>query len=305
MGSLLSGTENGWAPDSFGKERSYKYIRIESCQIRNFNFHSHVSKSEVNTYSNGQHSCPFLYSKNGGYTKQNFSYLEQRNMVVFIDQGGQDYCRVSPRSTKQRSRFPVQSCKGFKRVEVNVTNISINLPSMGKTRHKPICITSVSPGNKLHVMETGSFQHRQRCVSDLLDAPEREHFPHFSLIGQVLNKVQSEQTTLILITPAWQAQSWFPKLLQKSVRTPLLLPKNPELLLGPSKETHPLVERGNLQLLAWTISAISYTQKQFQKNLLLLSQMQGRQVQTLITNWPGVSGVVGVLKDKLIPLKPL
>ena len=82
----------------------------------------------------------------------------------------------------------------------------------------------------------------------------------------------------------------------------MLLPKDTELLLGPNKETHPLVEKASLQLLAWVDSGKNYLQKEFQKNLPLLSQMQGEQVQTLITNQPDVSGVVVVLRAKLIPL---
>ena len=52
-------------------------------------------------------------------------------------------------------------------------------------------------------------------------------------------------------------------------------------------------------------SGKNYLQKEFQKNLPLLSQMQGEQIQTLITNRPGISKVVGILRDKIIPLKLL
>ena len=53
-------------------------------------------------------------------------------------------------------------------------------------------------------------------------------FPPFvliGLIGRVLNKVQKEKVTLLLITPAWQTQSWYPLMLHLTVRIPLLLPK--------------------------------------------------------------------------------
>ena len=70
-------------------------------------------------------------------------------------------------------------------------------------------------------------------------------FPPFSLIGRVLSKVQLEQAILILVTL---------KLLQMSVRTLLLLPKDTELFLGPNKWTHQLVEKESLQLLARMIS---------------------------------------------------
>ena len=47
----------------------------------------HVSKGEINSVSNGQHSCPLLLGKDGGYTKQNLNDLEQEDMGVFIGQG--------------------------------------------------------------------------------------------------------------------------------------------------------------------------------------------------------------------------
>ena len=44
-----------------------------------------------------------------------------------------------------------------------------------------------------------------------------------------------------------------------------------------------------------------YLQKEYQRNLPLLSQMPDDQAQSLITYSPGVSGIAGVLGDKLIP----
>ena len=111
--------------------------------------------------------------------------------------------------------------------------------------------------------------------------------------------------TLLLITLAWQTQSWYLLLLQITVRIPFLLPKTQNLLIGPNREKDSLIEQGNLQLLVWTVSGKDYLQKVFHKTLPLLSQMPEDQVQMLITNQPGISGVAGVLKDRLIPLSAL
>ena len=111
--------------------------------------------------------------------------------------------------------------------------------------------------------------------------------------------------TLLLITLAWQTQSCYLLLLQITVRIPLLLPKTQNLLIGPNREKDSLIEQGNLQLLVWTVSGKDYLQKVFHKTLPLLSQMPEDQVQMLITNQPGISGVAGVLKDRLIPLSSL
>ena len=114
-----------------------------------------------------------------------------------------------------------------------------------------------------------------------------------------------DQATLILITPAWQTQSWYPQLLRLSNRNPLILSKVPGLLQGLNKEFHPLIAKGNLQHLAWMVSGKGYFQKEYQRNLPPLSQMPDNQAQSLITNRPGVNGIAGALGDKLIPLNAL
>ena len=58
-------------------------------------------------------------------------------------------------------------------------------------------------------------------------------FPPFCLIGRVLEKAQRDQSCLILITPRWQAQPWFPRLLKMSVGCPILLPRFSKLLTNP------------------------------------------------------------------------
>ena len=109
----------------------------------------------------------------------------------------------------------------------------------------------------------------------------------------------------LLYTPAWKSQSWYPVLLQLTVRIRILLPKTQNLLLGPNTEKHPLIEQGNLQLLEWIVSGKDYMQKKFRKTLPLLSQMLEDQVQMLIINRSDISGTAGVLRDRLTPLSTL
>ena len=86
-------------------------------------------------------------------------------------------------------------------------------------------------------------------------------FPPFFLIGLVLNKVEIDQATLISITPMWHARSWYPQLLQISMKDPLFLPKTPNLLISPNQGNHALVEKGSLKLLPETVFGKSYHQK--------------------------------------------
>ena len=88
-------------------------------------------------------------------------------------------------------------------------------------------------------------------------------FPPFCLIGRVLEKIQLDQATLIVVTPGWQTQSWYTQLMQMSINYPFLLPSIPNLLIGPNKQNRQLIEKQNLQLLAWTASRKSYLQKDY------------------------------------------
>ena len=58
-------------------------------------------------------------------------------------------------------------------------------------------------------------------------------FPPFNLIPGLLNKLVTDQTEIVLIAPIWQAQPWWPLLLQLLVQQPFLLPVSTHLLIDP------------------------------------------------------------------------
>ena len=89
-----------------------------------------------------------------------------------------------------------------------------------------------------------------------------------------------------------------------SIKNPLLLPSVSDLLIGPNKHHYQLIEKKNLQLLAWTVSGKSCLQY-YRKNLPSLLQMPEDQGQSLITNRPDVSAIAGAAGEKLIPLDGL
>ena len=79
-------------------------------------------------------------------------------------------------------------------------------------------------------------------------------FPPFSMIGRVLRKVQKDQTNMIIVTPAWQSQSWYPILLKMTIKTPILTPNHPNVLLIPEGKTHRLIQNSIPRLVAWLVS---------------------------------------------------
>ena len=125
-------------------------------------------------------------------------------------------------------------------------------------------------------------------------------FPPFCLIGQCLKKVRFFETTIILITPIWVSQTWYPHLLEMSINQPLLLPSRNNLLRNPKGESHPLVKNGSMRLAAWLASGKKCQQKRFQTQLPRLSGNLERRELEQITTRPGEISVAGVVLDRLI-----
>ena len=49
--------------------------------------------------------------------------------------------------------------------------------------------------------------------------------PPFSVIPQVLQKIEEDQAKVLLIVPQWETQAWYPKLARLLVAKPVLLPQ--------------------------------------------------------------------------------
>ena len=130
-------------------------------------------------------------------------------------------------------------------------------------------------------------------------------FPPFCLIGRCLAKVQRDSAEMVLVTPVWQTQPWFPRVLGMLTDFPVLLPQAPNLLTGPTGKTHPLTQGQQIWLAAWRISGNSGEQQGFQNKLQECWRMPGDQGLNPLTIAPGENMLAGVLKGKLIHFSPL
>lgn len=130
-------------------------------------------------------------------------------------------------------------------------------------------------------------------------------FPPFCMIGRCLKKVEKERCSLIIITPAWHSQPWYPRLLEMSVELPVLLPKTRNLLTSPKGEKHPLTVQGTLSLVAWKISGNRSQRQEFLTTLPSSCPSHGGQVPRWLTTAPGKNGLAGVVNGSLIHFRPL
>ena len=126
-------------------------------------------------------------------------------------------------------------------------------------------------------------------------------FPPFALIHKVLKKVKKENVpSIIIVTPTWQTQSCYPELLHLSMRNPIILPLEEDLLKGSQNQKHRLIQNRTMQLAVGGISGSVWQRKQYQKGLQTLLFHQEVKVPSQHTHWPGISGLAGVLIKMLI-----
>ena len=60
--------------------------------------------------------------------------------------------------------------------------------------------------------------------------------PPRCLILRTLFKIQKEKAWVLLITPVWRTQLWYPLLLQLLVEIPHLLPEDKEMVVSPTQK---------------------------------------------------------------------
>ena len=78
--------------------------------------------------------------------------------------------------------------------------------------------------------------------------------PPYLLIPRVLRRVLDEKITLVLVTPAWPSQPWWPLLLLAAVCEPVLLPDSAHAMLPPGFPANQQKWPGRWRMIAWLIS---------------------------------------------------
>ena len=65
-------------------------------------------------------------------------------------------------------------------------------------------------------------------------------FPPFSVLSRVLQKIQQQEATVLLVFPLWPTRPWFPRVLDLMIAPPVLLPKHCLWLPQNPESAHPL-----------------------------------------------------------------
>lgn len=125
-------------------------------------------------------------------------------------------------------------------------------------------------------------------------------FPPFTQINRVLLKIQRDQAQVLLITPNWPTQPWWPLVLSMSAADPILVtPRKNLLVLPPQNQRHPL--ESSLALVAWIVSGDPTTSIKYQQGLQRSSLHHGDQAPQSNTRQLGLNGIAGVIQGRVIP----
>ena len=129
-------------------------------------------------------------------------------------------------------------------------------------------------------------------------------YPPICLIPKILQHMSQFTCHIILIAPHWPRRHWYPDLLKLIVDYPRKLPVVENLLYQPNtKIFHPNPEIFNL--IAWPLSTESLKREVFLSKLDNFSQPPGGQAHKKIILANSENFVAGVVKGKLIPIRPL
>ena len=124
-------------------------------------------------------------------------------------------------------------------------------------------------------------------------------FEPFALLTKCLQKILIDKATVLLIAPVWKTQPWYPLLLQLSVKTPVLLPRQPELLrLRHNGQHHAMWN--TMQLPAWRLSGSPYQQEAFRSRCPTSFCYHGVGEPTPNSIQHGIDGTAGVFTNTLI-----
>ncbi|XP_065185980.1 uncharacterized protein LOC135816808 [Sycon ciliatum] len=146
------------------------------------------------------------------------------------------------------------------------------------------------------------YAHRLNAFSLDWSCLQAYAFPPICLIGKCLARiVLQEVPSIVMVTPLWPGQAWFPALLALVVDVTRVLPASPVLLTGPDHEVHPLVQSGHLTLVAWKLSGLATAAAEFRATLPTYSWRHGVPAPNVCISRHGTNGVIGVAHGKSIP----
>ena len=233
-GDCMSRDQNGGSVVQEGTGSTYQSAETFSHKVCHFDICQNV-KNVSHTHSGRQHDSLELFAENGReknpelmqISKEIWKFLLGQEITItaeYLPENLNYKADWESRHQKDSSEWklcPLVFSKIWKilgkkpEIDLFASRLSNQLPSYYSWKPDPSSL--------------GRDALQQKRYHKSLYA-----FPPFALIHKVLKKVEEEKVpSLIIVTPTWQTQSWYPERLRLSVSNPIILPLKEDLQKGP------------------------------------------------------------------------
>jgi len=128
--------------------------------------------------------------------------------------------------------------------------------------------------------------------------------PPWCLIARCLSQIKRQKARVVIITPLWASQPWYPTILGMLEDYPRILPTREDLVILPTGQEF-IMNQGVPELVAWPISGNPLHHEEFLQTLQLSSSHLGDQKHSQTTTPCFRNGLAGVYRGIEIPLRDL
>ena len=128
--------------------------------------------------------------------------------------------------------------------------------------------------------------------------------PPWCLIHRCLTKVRRQAARIVLVTPLWKTQPWFPLVLELLEDYPRRIPQQSDLVSMPLGQEF-LMQQGVPQMVVWPISGNPTHHEEFLRKVQTSCLHHGETKQTPIMVPHSLDGLAGVSRGVEIPLEDL
>ena len=158
MGGSLQGVKVRATMVKTRGKTTHKLIGVNGSKTSNFDFHTIISHDQLNSYSNGQYCGSNLFGKNGDTKNRDISVLSKEIWDYLLEKKITITAENLPGKLNIQADQESQSVRDSSEWKLNPSIFRKKLLIEGHTRHGSICISTITPGTSLHVLENKSFQ---------------------------------------------------------------------------------------------------------------------------------------------------
>ena len=240
--------------------------------------------------------------KMGGTNNQELVRISKQIWNYLISRGITLTAEHLPGILNKEADFESRNVKGLQRVETKQADISTTLSDIREPRDRSFCFKGVETTKEILCLENRPLQFRERCVSGKLVPGLELCFPPVQS-----NRESSSKGSKGTVNPDLHYTSMANSVLVPKTHGDCYSNSNSSSLLRKSlKQSQtrnssiirkPLLKTPGMESFREKLSSEGISERA--SNLISSAE---EMEQTLITNRPGESSIVGVVRDRLIPL---